>query len=92
MSKRFIGAGAVLMLLAAPVFAVGEDDSPEVYCAEEARDAGIVDQEEIRSYVAECVEQIKQELAQERLMQQEGSAVDAERPIEGEAIDHAEMR
>lgn len=73
MSKRFVGmVVALAAIISAPVFAVGEEDSPAVYCAEEARDAGITEATEIQSYVADCVGQIKQELAQEQMIEREG--------------------
>ena len=86
MSKRILGV-VLAMAVSAPVLAVGEEESPSVYCAEEARDAGIIDESEIRAYVADCVEQIKQEMAQDSMMQQEGAPAEG-----GEPIEQAEIR
>ena len=82
MSKRFLLVMIVGFCLPASVFAVGEEDSPSVYCAEEARDVGLVDENEIRTYVAECMELIRQESGDERNVASHETSAEAGEQIE----------
>ncbi|MDH5544228.1 MAG: hypothetical protein OEZ43_01475 [Gammaproteobacteria bacterium] len=61
MSKRLLMVILVGFFMPSMAFAIGEGESPAAYCAEEARDVGLVDASEIRAYVEECVQLIAQE-------------------------------
>lgn len=60
MCKRFVPFLLLALVSAAPVFAA---ESPVDYCTAEAKDAGIEDAEELRNYVADCLEAVRQDSA-----------------------------
>ncbi|MDH5229127.1 MAG: hypothetical protein OEZ58_05390 [Gammaproteobacteria bacterium] len=59
MKKRLYLMTLSALILAAPLIAQAE--SAAEYCRSEAMDSGIESENEIRAYVAECVEQMEQE-------------------------------
>lgn len=73
MLRRFLGASLLTFMVSAPVLAVGEADSPEDYCKDEARDAGITDKAELKAYIADCVQQIKEEMEEDKLLESDSN-------------------
>jgi hypothetical protein len=73
MLRRILGVSLFMLTVSAPVFAVGEADSPEDYCKDEARDAGITDKAELKAYIADCVQQIKEEMEEDKLLESDSN-------------------
>lgn len=64
MCKRFLMIVMATFLCSA--IAHAESESPQSICMAEAKDAGIEDKDELQAFVAECVEQVSQEMEAER--------------------------
>lgn len=61
---------AVALTLALSLPAIAQED-PTALCTQEATDAGIVDETEFKQYVAECVEEVRQQTQIPPLMGEE---------------------